>query len=157
MGEIAAAWPRIQLLYIGATGITQPFEPQRLTLHGLAPLAKLCPELESLTVHINVAHICPNSFNLGSDSKSRVNYLNIGRSPISESSVPWTAVYLSTIFPELREVDCCCDGSRGEEQPEYSARWLEVHKHLAAYRYASGHKQNDPYCNCESDAITNPS
>ncbi|KAF8869317.1 hypothetical protein BD779DRAFT_1807135 [Infundibulicybe gibba] len=153
MSEIAVAWPRIRTLNIGATGITQLFKLQQLTLHGLAPLAELCPELRKLTVHVNVAHMCPNYFNLCSDSKSCIKYLNFGRSPISKTSVPWAAVYLSAIFPELRDVDCDHDSYRDEEEPDYPARWSEVHNYLVACHYLSGHRRNGPYCDCESDTI----
>ncbi|KAF8867591.1 hypothetical protein BD779DRAFT_1483164 [Infundibulicybe gibba] len=147
MYEVAAAWPRIGTLSIGTTGTFQRFEPQRLTLHGLVPLAELCPNLQSLGVHVNVAHICSNHLytRLGSNSKSRVRYLNVSRSPIPRKSVPWAAAYLSAIFPELREVEYN-DDYGDSEQPAYPDRWSDIENHLAAYHYMSGHRKNDLHC-----------
>ncbi|KAF8867592.1 hypothetical protein BD779DRAFT_1685590 [Infundibulicybe gibba] len=149
MHEVAAAWPCIDTLCIGATGIFQPFE--RLTLHGLALLAELCPNLECLEVHVNVAHICSNHLNacLGSSSKSRIDYLSVGRSPILRKSVPWAAAYLSAIFPELREVEYN-DDYRSSAYPD---QWSDIENHIAAYHYMSGHRRNDLHCSdCRSRA-----
>ncbi|KAF8870458.1 hypothetical protein BD779DRAFT_537688 [Infundibulicybe gibba] len=150
MHEMAGAWPRMHTLNIGAAEIFQPFEPQRLTLQGLAPLAELCPDLRNLTVHINVAHICSNHFDacLGSGSGSCVDYLDVARSPISKESVPWAAAYLSALFPKLRELQYE-DDYMGFEQPAYPDRWEDVENHLAVYRHVSGYRGNDSHCsNC---------
>ncbi|KAF8887149.1 hypothetical protein BD779DRAFT_1786293 [Infundibulicybe gibba] len=154
MGEIATAWPHIRILDIGAIRIIQPFQPQQLTLHGLAPLAELCPELKDLTVHVNVAHMCSNHFNLCPGSKSHVEYLDVGRSPILEKSIPWTAAYLSVMFPKLREVDSDHRYIEGDTEPNSAARWSEVRNHLVAYRYVSGHRRDNSHCtDCESDTM----
>ncbi|KAF8870457.1 hypothetical protein BD779DRAFT_1792006 [Infundibulicybe gibba] len=150
MHEVAAAWPCIHTLNIEAAEILQQFAPRQLTLQGLAPLAERCPNLQDLTVHINVAHICSNHFDACSnfDSKSCVDYLDVGRSPILRKSVPWAAAYLSTIFPKLRDVHYVSDYG-GLERPAYPDRWSDVESHLVAYRHASGHRQSDSYCsNC---------
>ncbi|KAF8867773.1 hypothetical protein BD779DRAFT_1809187 [Infundibulicybe gibba] len=147
--EMAAAWPHISTLNIGAAEIFQPFEPQRLTLQGLAPLAELCPNLQKLTVHVNAAHICSNHFDThsGFNSQSCVEHLNVGHSPISQQSVPWAAAYLSAIFPKLRSVEHNDDyGCRGLERPPYLDRWSDVNNHLIAYRHVSGHRRNDFHC-----------
>ncbi|KAF8887191.1 hypothetical protein BD779DRAFT_534420 [Infundibulicybe gibba] len=151
--EMAAAWSCIHTLNIGATEIPQPSEPRKLTLQGLAPLAELCPNLRKLTVHVNVAHMCSNHFDVCSTSKSRVEHLNVGYSPVSQTSVPWAAAYLSAIFPKLRELDYSND-YRGRERSANPDRWLDVHHHLVAYRHVSGHRRNDSHCsNCRLYAM----
>ncbi|KAF8895643.1 hypothetical protein BD779DRAFT_1434436, partial [Infundibulicybe gibba] len=150
--EMAAAWPYIHTLNIGVTEISQPFEPQRLTLQGLAPLADLCPDLRDLTVHVNGSHICSNHFDMCSGSESRVERLDVGYSSISETSVPWAAAYLSAVFPKLRELDFWDYG--GLEEPGSARRWLEVRNHLVAYRHVSGCGRNDSHCSeCGLSAI----
>ncbi|KAF8887190.1 hypothetical protein BD779DRAFT_534413 [Infundibulicybe gibba] len=151
--EMAAAWPCIQILNIEATKIFQPFEPQRLTLQGLAPLADHCPDLWDLRLHVNVAQIRSKHFDMCSgSSRSRVQFLGVGRSPISKKSVPWAAVYLSVIFPRLRAVDYT-DGYEGHERPAYPDRWSDVNSHLLVYRHVRDRWQNDSRCsNCGLDA-----
>ncbi|KAF8887139.1 hypothetical protein BD779DRAFT_1672897 [Infundibulicybe gibba] len=154
MGEIAAAWQHIQTLDIEVVNVIRPLEPPQLTLHGLAPLAELCPKLHTLGIRVNATHICSNHFDLCSNSKSRVKLVNVGHSPISETSVPWVAAYLSAIFPKINDLwhdDC---GNERSEWSEDSVRWSEVDKHLAAYRHVGGCRRNDSRCpDCESNAM----
>ncbi|KAF8887136.1 hypothetical protein BD779DRAFT_530305 [Infundibulicybe gibba] len=151
--EMAAAWPHIQTLDIEVANVIREFGPQQLTLPGLIPLAELCPELQTLGIHVNATHICSNHFDLCLDSKSRVKALNVGRSPISETSVPWAAACLSAIFPQVR---CLWHHDFAGEKPwsEDSERWSEVDRHLAAYSHVSGRWRNDSRCSdCELNAI----
>ncbi|KAF8887137.1 hypothetical protein BD779DRAFT_530312 [Infundibulicybe gibba] len=147
--EMAAAWPHLQHLDIGAIEIYQPSEQRPpFTLQGLAPLAEFCPDLEDLTVCVDATHFCFNHINLGScPSDSRVEFLVVHRSPITQSSVPWVAAYLSGVFPRLCKIGWA--NSNGSEEDEewlaYPKRWLEVMNHLAAYRHTRGHKQDDLY------------
>ncbi|KAF8887138.1 hypothetical protein BD779DRAFT_1672896 [Infundibulicybe gibba] len=153
MGEMAAAWPHIHTLVIKVTDIIQ--QSQQLTLHGLAPLAELCPKLHILGIHVNATHICSNHLDLYSDSKSCVEVISVGHSPISETSVPWATAYLSAIFPKLRGLlhDDCIIGQRSEWS-EDAVRWLEVNKHLAGYRHVSGRRRNGLRCSdCELNAM----
>ncbi|KAF8887143.1 hypothetical protein BD779DRAFT_1470859 [Infundibulicybe gibba] len=131
--EMAAAWPRLHALSIEALRVGQPLESQRLTLHGLVPLALLCPELRTLKVLVNAAHMCSSHFDLCPGSESCVDLLSVGRSPISEVSVPCIAAFLSVLFPKLRCVRANIyeDDCKAEEL-EYQVRWSKVQKHLVA-------------------------
>ncbi|KAF8887147.1 hypothetical protein BD779DRAFT_1672903 [Infundibulicybe gibba] len=151
--EIAVAWPHIRTLNIGVNATVGTIQPPQLTLHGLAPLAELCPELQTLGVYVNAAHICSNHSDLCLGSESWVNVLNVGCSPISTTSVPWAAAFLSTIFPELHNL--WTDDWADEGPPsEYSVRWTEVRNHLVAYRHMSGLRRNDSPCpDCEPDPM----
>ncbi|KAF8887130.1 hypothetical protein BD779DRAFT_530230 [Infundibulicybe gibba] len=148
--EMATAWPHLRCLDIGTTEMCRPIEQQpQLTLQGLAPLARFCPDLEDLSVYIDATHLCSNHIDLGSSpSDSQVKSLEVYRSPISQSSVPWAASFLSAIFPRLRYVDCDDQLRDGEERVAYPGRWLEVTNHLAAYRHARGHQQDNACKTC---------
>ncbi|KAF8887131.1 hypothetical protein BD779DRAFT_530254 [Infundibulicybe gibba] len=133
----------------------QPADQQpRLTLQGLTPLAEFCPKLRSLTVYVDATHFCFNHINSSSSiSKSRVKFLEVHRSPIGQSSIPWAAAYLSEVFPRLRKIDWVeDDDEEDEERRAYPKRWLEVMNYLEVCRYIRGHQQDDLFCDmCDSD------
>ncbi|KAG1790519.1 uncharacterized protein HD556DRAFT_695181 [Suillus plorans] len=103
LGQLATAWPKLQVLQIKCYPADDPIIP---TFLGLITLLGRCPALTSLTLVINVTKL--NGIDLkrpgGGCRNERLKFLALGNSPVK---VPVNvALIISGLFPNLEKVDC---------------------------------------------------
>lgn len=103
LGQLATAWPKLQVLQIKCCPSDDSIIP---TFLGLITLLGRCPALTSLTLVINVTKL--NGIDLkspgGGCRNEHLKFLALGNSPIKDPVN--VALIISGLFPNLKKVDC---------------------------------------------------
>jgi hypothetical protein len=127
---LSKAFPKLKLLEI-ITHSSQ--EPSRITLNGLVPLLKHCPDLETLKISINATHIGDNLDRPGNGVRNTcITKLSLYNSPIGD--VGRAALFLSDILPNVRTI----------EETSTSESWKKVATLLEVFYLAR--KQERRWC-----------
>ncbi|KAI0667658.1 hypothetical protein C8Q78DRAFT_1081969 [Trametes maxima] len=144
----ANAWPRLRTLELGAQWRRYtPAPAARVSLQGLAPLARHCPDLSTLGVAFNPsADALGERFHAGERPFDGLSFglfspftLGVGSTSINlEDDIFLLSGVISDLCPGLRAVQTawqCADDIVGEdnlaldeEDEEVAGRWLEIDK-----------------------------
>jgi hypothetical protein len=128
----ATAWPHLCILQLGRGGWGWG-ESTNVTLAGLIPLARYCPDLTRLSIVVD-ATVVDHSVDI-LVSNTKLNFLNLGDSVIDDPAS--VAACLSKIFPHLTSIsswDVPVMGQTATEvQKKYNGRWDEVARLLKIF------------------------
>jgi len=109
--DLSRAMPKLILLLLGDDPCRQL--TTGVTAKGLVALARHCPDLESLRVHIQVASlnaplaspgVTPDAESTPSQTNCALTKLIVGEIPVPEESVLTVALTLLRIFPRLQTI-----------------------------------------------------
>jgi hypothetical protein len=124
LGEMAQAWPQLERLTLGNN---TEVNGTKVTLAGLVPLARFCPNLEATWLPFDVSNI----ERPGRKFRNRqLTKLGIGYSNIKDAMA--VAEFLSDIFPNLCSISCPTQNRAHKE------KWVEVVKMLDTWRREGG-------------------
>ncbi|KIJ15128.1 hypothetical protein PAXINDRAFT_12047 [Paxillus involutus ATCC 200175] len=127
---LSKAFPKLKVLDI-MTHSSQ--EPSMITLNGLVPLLKYCPNLYTLKISINATRIRDNDDRPGNGVRNTyITKLSLHKSPIG--NVERAALFLSDILPNVRTI----------EETSTSESWKKVATLLEVFNLAR--KQERRWC-----------
>ena len=122
----AKAWPHLCILQLGHGGWGWGGQSTNVTLAGLIPLARHCPDLTKLCIVVD-ATVVDHSMDI-LVSNTKLDVLDLGDSVIDEPAP--VAAFLSEIFPHLTSISSWNVPVTGriaaEVRKKYSGRWDEV-------------------------------
>lgn len=122
--EMAAAWPRLERLMLGPNRSSG--RSSHVTLAGLVPLARYCPQLEFFSLPFDTSSM----ERPGTKFRNRqLTELGVGCSRIADATA--VAEFLSDIFPNLRSIYWRTTSGHHRDDGE---RWAEVTKKLMIWR-----------------------
>jgi len=110
--SMAVAWPRIRSLVLDGWGTGHP----STSILALVPLARHCPELQTLTIFFDARSLLPSLPKLLGVANHSLKKLDVLKSPIGKPEE--VAAFLYDIFPEVG-----VESSWGERSRE---QWEEV-------------------------------
>ena len=115
--SLSRAMPKLQTLALGSTPCRQ--STGGVTTKGLLALARHCPKLYTLCVHLRVASLCEppgipgmvrNAGTATSWADCALTRLEVGETPVPEGSAIIIALTLLRIFPRLGSIDFIDEG-----------------------------------------------
>ena len=106
MRDMATSWPHLEDLDIRTESDDDPPVPTALTLHGLAHLARYCPSLSRLSIHLNTFIPFEPSSATTPEHRNYVleqaDFFGISRVQHNHADI---GTYLFTLFPNLKEIN----------------------------------------------------
>jgi len=111
--RLSKAWPRLKNLFLLGKTLQSQGATSRVTLPGLVPLAKACPDLERLAILLDTLNVHEYRSRPGGGVRNfSVKSLHVGYSPMTSTHL--IAHFLSDIFPNITDLDgsCCYGGGK---------------------------------------------
>ncbi|KAF5376500.1 hypothetical protein D9615_008661 [Tricholomella constricta] len=133
--QLAKALPCLEALMLGVfTSIIHLAKRPRVTLSSLRTLARYCPDLRHIGLHLDACIPCAAE-TTSSTRHTSLGYLVLGKSPIEDDVM--VASFLSEIFPNLKGI--LVVGPRSDGEVSYENKWNAVTTLLKEYvaRYNS--------------------
>lgn len=133
MRDMATSWPHLEYLDIRTESDDDPLVPTALTLHGLAHLARYCPSLSKLSIHLNTSIPFEPSSATTPEHRNYVleqaDFFGISRVQHNHADI---ATYLFTLFPNLKKIK-----QRYIDRDGIGKSWRQVEEIIHASRGSS--------------------
>lgn len=133
--QMAQAWRHLSFLGLGSFYSNIP----QITLIGLVPIARNCPNLEYLFLTLDARDPPPLSWDQkpgGGCSNTKLSSVQFAKSPVARCQE--VAAFLSSLFPSLRTIDC------GRNTPEKELRsWKVVEDSLRVFSAVRSQERRD--------------
>jgi hypothetical protein len=95
--RLSKAWPRLKNLFLLGKTLQSQGATSRVTLPGLVPLAKACPDLERLAILLDTLNVHEYRSRPGGVQNFSVKSLHVGYSPMTSTHL--IAHFCPTSFP----------------------------------------------------------
>ncbi|KAF5376488.1 hypothetical protein D9615_008647 [Tricholomella constricta] len=139
--QLAKALPRLKALMLGVfTNAISLAKRPRVTLSSLGTLARYCPNLEHVGLHLDACIPCAAE-TTSSTRHTSLRCLVFGKSPIED--VMMVARFLSQMFPNIEDIWTA--GSRSDVEASYEEKWNVVgtlHREYVA-RYSNSEEGDE--------------
>ncbi|KAK7681637.1 hypothetical protein QCA50_015371 [Cerrena zonata] len=159
---IAVAWPQLSSLTIDPSASWPPSADCRITLHSLLPFVEHCPNINSISCHIE--GIAPSAYERGGptdidDYRQRIrtdalDTISVGDSRVTD--IENAAVFISKLCPYLGMIYAWEDLWFGDdESSSHSDDWNSVQcwaKRLAVIRHQERKRVHEEYCDGDTSS-----